>query len=139
MVINSFKGSHEFLSNFHRRPLPMFDGCTAKTLEHAFQAMKMANQEDYHTILSCDSPAQAKRVARKLQMRQDWEEIKSAVMLSLLRKKFKAGPLKDMLLATGDAELIEGNTWGDKFWGVCEGEGKNILGKLLMVIREEIR
>ena len=139
MIINSFNGPHEFLSNFYRHPLPMFDGCTAKTLEHAFQAMKMAQQEDYYKILSCETPGQAKRLARKLQMRQDWEEVKSAVMLSLLRKKFKAGPLKDMLLATGDAELVEGNTWGDKFWGVCEGEGKNVLGRLLMVVREEVK
>lgn len=138
-MINKFSGDYEFLSNFYRRPLPLFDGSTAQTLEHAYQAIKMANQSDYLTVLSCDSPGQAKRIARKLPMRHDWEMIKTSVMLSLLRKKFNEGHLKELLLATGHSELVEGNTWGDKFWGVCGGEGKNMLGRLLMLVREEVR
>jgi predicted NAD-dependent protein-ADP-ribosyltransferase YbiA (DUF1768 family) len=46
--------------------------------------------------------------------------------------------MREMLLLTGDCELVEGNTWGDKFWGVCDGEGENHLGKLLMKIRAEL-
>lgn len=47
--------------------------------------------------------------------------------------------LKEALLATGDSELIEGNTWRDYFWGVCNGKGQNKLGKILMRIRAELR
>lgn len=61
------------------------------------------------------------------------------VMRDLLQQKFSNGILREQLLATGDQELIEGNTWGDTFWGVCNGEGQNVLGKMLMNIREELR
>ena len=54
--------------------------------------------------------------------------------------KFTQNPgLLDKLLATGDAELVEGNTWGDQVWGVCDGVGENHLGKTLMRIRSELR
>ena len=56
-------------------------------------------------------------------------------MLELLHLKFRHPVLKDQLLATGDVELIEGNDWGDEFWGVCCGKGSNNLGKLLMLVR----
>jgi predicted NAD-dependent protein-ADP-ribosyltransferase YbiA (DUF1768 family) len=60
-------------------------------------------------------------------------------MRDLLRQKFAHPELRRLLLATGDAELVEGNTWGDRFWGVCAGRGQNHLGRLLMAIRAEIR
>ena len=47
--------------------------------------------------------------------------------------------LKEKLLATGDAELIEGNTWNDTYWGVCRGKGKNHLGKIIMEVREALK
>jgi len=56
-----------------------------------------------------------------------------------MRQKFKQPELKAKLLATGDAELIEGNHWGDIVWGVCRGKGENRLGKILMKVREELR
>jgi predicted NAD-dependent protein-ADP-ribosyltransferase YbiA (DUF1768 family) len=56
-----------------------------------------------------------------------------------LREKFKDEKLKEMLLQTGEEELVESNTWGDIYWGVCNGKGQNNLGKLLMKIRSEIR
>ena len=57
-------------------------------------------------------------------------------MRDALIQKFSDKKLQKKLIDTGDAELIEGNWWGDKFWGVCEGEGENHLGKLLMEVRE---
>lgn len=59
-------------------------------------------------------------------------------MEDLLRQKFSKTPLRRLLLATGEAELIEGNTWGDTYWGVCHGVGQNHLGCLLMKIRGEL-
>ena len=61
-------------------------------------------------------------------------------MRSLLAQKFRLGsPLGLRLLATGDAELIEGNTWGDRYWGIVNGAGENRLGTLLMDRRAELR
>ena len=60
-------------------------------------------------------------------------------MMYLLRIKFSNKRLEHLLLNTEDAILIEGNWWGDKFWGVCRGEGQNWFGHLLMSLREEIR
>lgn len=61
-------------------------------------------------------------------------------MHDLVLRKFTAHPdLTELLLVTGDAELIEGNTWGDTTWGVCRGKGENLLGKILMAVRETLR
>ena len=60
-------------------------------------------------------------------------------MHSILQAKFAVPQLRDALLATGDAELVEGNTWGDTYWGVCRGRGRNQLGQTLMRIRDDIR
>jgi predicted NAD-dependent protein-ADP-ribosyltransferase YbiA (DUF1768 family) len=60
-------------------------------------------------------------------------------MEELVRRKFADPELAEKLLATGDEELVEGNTWNDRFWGVCRGEGRNELGKILMRVRAELR
>ena len=60
-------------------------------------------------------------------------------MRDLLVQKFGSGQLREKLLATGDAELVEENTWGDTFWGVCNGRRENMLGTLLMDIRALLR
>lgn len=66
--------------------------------------------------------------------------MRDGVMLQLLRQKFLGDEeLRRKLLRTGDAMLVEGNYWGDTYWGVCFGSGKNMLGKLLMQVREELR
>ena len=71
--------------------------------------------------------------------RDNWSRIKNDVMLKLLRRKFVSGShYATLLLDTGGAELIEGNTWGDTYWGVCDGVGENHLGKLLMLVRDEL-
>jgi len=61
------------------------------------------------------------------------------MMEELLRLKFESPELRKLLLETGEHELIEGNNWGDRFWGVVDGVGDNHLGKLLMKIRAELR
>jgi hypothetical protein len=61
-------------------------------------------------------------------------------MESLVKEKFtRDTELGAKLVATGDEELVEGNYWGDTFWGVCRGVGQNHLGKILMKVREELR
>lgn len=131
-MIEQFSGEHAFLSNFYRLE-------SGLTLEHYFQAAKTTVEEEYSWIMSSDGPGTAKRRGRRVTLRPDWEEIKVDVMRNLLREKFSQEDLRIMLLSTGDEELVEGNYWGDRFWGVCNGSGKNWLGKLLMEIRSEIR
>ena len=60
-------------------------------------------------------------------------------MVACVRMKFTDPALAAKLLATGEATLVEGNHWGDTFWGVCDGEGRNQLGEILMTVREELR
>jgi ribA/ribD-fused uncharacterized protein len=133
MAIDSFRGEYEFLSNFYVEE----NGMTA---EHWFQALKAAgNGEQAAWVLDSPTPKEAKRRGRLVDLHPDWEDIKIGGMETVLRMKFSNPELKHKLLKTGDEELIEGNWWGDTFWGVCNGVGRNELGKLLMKLREEYR
>lgn len=58
-------------------------------------------------------------------------------MTDLVRQKF-TGPLRRFLVETYPSDLVEGNTWGDTFWGVCRGVGENHLGWILMLVRDEM-
>ena len=127
--IDSFTGPYRFLSNFFIEP----DGTH---VEGEYQAAKTIPSSDALLKLS---PGQAKVTGRRLKLRRDWEYVKKGVMYNLVRDKFADHPaLADALIYTGDAELIEGNYWGDTFWGVCNGIGDNHLGKILMEVRERL-
>lgn len=144
--ITSFRGAYGFLSNFYQQSL-VYGGITYPTAEHAYQAAKSLSSLGKVKILQAPSPGAAKRLGNKLPIRSDWEEIKVDVMKNVLRAKFTLfmplgtmrNPLSIRLLQTGNRELIEGNSWGDTFWGQCPlGHGENMLGKLLMKVRHEI-
>jgi ribA/ribD-fused uncharacterized protein len=130
-AIDSFRAEYFFLSNFS--PYPVYG---YPTLEHAFQAAKFAKGSPLRIQTKrCTFPSDAKRFAKrkKAHWSADWHERKIDVMRLLIRRKFDETPdLVRLLLATGTAILIEGNTWGDVFWGVCEGIGENWLGRILM-------
>lgn len=133
-AINRFDGEHRFLSNFYPSPI-LFDGVPVATVEHAYQASKTFDPEQRAVIARAFSPGQAKRLGRHVQLRPDWEHDKVLVMAELVRIKFRNPHLRGLLLATGDALLVEGNDWGDTYWGVCRGVGLNMLGKILMIER----
>lgn len=138
MIIDKFDGEYAFLSNFY--PSPITDGnIIFPTVEHYFQAAKTVNMTDYKMIASADTPGRAKRLGRRIELREDWDEVKDGIMLEALRRKFSDDFLRGKLIATGDAELIEGNDWNDMYWGVCAGVGRNMLGKLLMQVRNEFK
>ena len=136
--IDRFHGEYRFLSNFWYATT-VYDGVVYRTSEHAFQAAKFLNPAHRRMVQSQATPAMAKNFARHnlaRQRREDWDAVKIGVMRDCLRSKFLGNlDLGKRLAATGGAELIEGNTWGDTFWGVCNGQGENHLGKLLMDIR----
>ena len=143
ILINEFNGDFAFLSNFFNSPFE-HEGIVYPTNEHFFQAMKTLDRDKRVQIAAALTPGLAKRMGRTLHLRPDWEDIKEDVMLQGLRLKFSKRRLKEMLLNTGDEELIEGNLWYDNTWGSCncaecKGKGKNLLGQLLMKVREELR
>jgi ribA/ribD-fused uncharacterized protein len=137
-AITNFRGQYGFLSNFFPTPITIC-GEVYPSVEHAFQAMKAVREVDRVNIQKALNPAAAKRMGKQIKMRQDWEHIKIMVMLDCLHAKFCDPQLRMALLSTGSSVLIEGNTWGDRFWGVCNGSGLNWLGELLMHVRWEIR
>jgi len=141
-AITHFHGQYFFLSNFYPAPI-VFEGETYPTVEHAFQAAKTGEADERRAIRAAETSAKAKQLGRQVALRADWEQVKFNLMAELLRQKFSDPELRARLLATGDSDLIEGNTWGDKVWGcvMFRGEwiGKNYLGKLLMQVRAEAR
>lgn len=142
-VIDSFQGEYRFLSNFELSPITVRVGgvdLQASSVEHAYQALKATNASDRIQILSARTPGGAKRLGKSVQYREDWEEVKVKFMRELVLAKFTQNPrLAEKLLSTGTAELVEGNWWGDRFWGVCRGSGQNQLGRILMWVRAELR
>lgn len=138
MSITSFRGPHRFLSNFYPSVVE-FEGFEYPTVEHAFQAAKTLDLDYRARVRTALSPGEAKALGRAAVLRRDWDHLRVGVMRDLLWKKFSRPDLSALLLATGDVPLVEGNTWGDRYWGVCAGVGENMLGRLLMETREHIR
>ena len=135
-IIQAFEGDYFFLSNFYIAPV-IYQGVPFTNNEAAFQAAKCPERINEFKNLK---PQSAKRLGRRVHLRSDWETVKYDVMYQVCTAKFLQNPdLLEKLIATGDAELVEGNTWGDKVWGVCRGVGENHLGKILMRIRCELK
>lgn len=136
MKIDSFQGEYRFLSNFWPVKVIMY-GIEYPSVENAFQAAKEVNPAHRAKYVNV-TPGQSKQLGRKAYCRPDWNKIRLLVMEELVRRKFATPYLRKKLKDTGDAELIEGNEWGDTFWGICHDTGCNHLGKILMKIRSEI-
>jgi ribA/ribD-fused uncharacterized protein len=115
----------------------MYRGIAYPTSEHAYQAAKTINEIQRMNISILNTPAEAKRYGKTVKLRPYWDEMKADVMTEIVRAKFIQNPsLIEKLLATDDAILEEGNTWGDTYWGICKGKGENHLGKILMELRD---
>lgn len=142
-MISLFRGEYRFLSNFYPSPVKTYDGFLAPTVEHSYQYEKfLGTKFVQELILKCRTPGETKILANKQYkhlVRKDWLDVSLGVMYRLLQEKFNDIKLKNKLLKTGTEELVEGNNWGDVFWGQCPvGVGENHLGKLLMRIRDEL-
>ena len=136
--IKRFSGPYHFLSNFVGK-ITTADNREWPTVEHAYQAAKTTNVDERNRIHESPSPADAKRIGRAVHLRRDWDSIKLSLMEDLVRRKFRQNSdLRQSLIGTGEAILVEGNTWGDIYWGVCRGIGENHLGRILMKIRGEL-
>jgi ribA/ribD-fused uncharacterized protein len=134
-AITSFKDEYSFLSNMYPTPMLIeFKGYVFTCTESAYQGFKVM-QPDYFQSLN---GYQAKRVSKSYVMRSDWDTLKNPLMYSLLIEKFRQPELRELLMDTDGMELIEGNQWGDTYWGVSGGIGANTLGRMLMQLRSEI-
>lgn len=150
-VIDRFEGPYFFLSNFYEFPITYF-GDRYPSTENAYQAAKVdptvrdkpcadktGKLRHWFEHLTLP-PGKSKKLGRILPLRDGWDKgIKDTVMKEVLAIKFSDPQLQKWLLDTGDAKLIEGNWWGDTYWGVCEGMGLNKLGIALMYLRTRIR
>jgi len=144
VIVNCFDGKYAFLSNFAHSPIT-FEGKTWSTIEHIFQAEKTLDENAREQIRLSPTAGKAKHMGKRVRLRPDWERIKKEVMLKCVRLKFRQNPeLKEKLLNTKDAVLIEGNTWHDNIWGDCSCskclniKGNNLLGQILMQVRKEL-
>lgn len=138
-VISHFGGEYRFLSNFWLAPVT-YEGITYPSSEHAYQAAKTLDPHVREMMSLVNSPGQVKKLGQNVDIRPDWEEIKINVMRDIVTAKFEQNEyLMRLLMETKGCHLIEGNTWGDRFWGECPiGTGRNELGKILMSIRDDI-
>ncbi|MBX9625369.1 MAG: NADAR family protein [Gemmataceae bacterium] len=137
----STAGEYGAFSNFSRHPVYLKKK-RWPTTEHYFQAQKFAGEPDEEQVRMAAKPMLAASMGRdrKRPLRRDWEAVKERVMLDALRAKFtQHEELRDLLLRTGDAVLVE-HTANDSYWGDGgDGSGKNRLGHLLMQVRDELR
>ncbi len=141
MIIDNFRGRYYFLSNFYEIPI-LYNGLMYQSSEAAFQAQKTLDNNIRKDFTKLD-PRQSKRLGKKVQLRDNWNKIKTGIMAEIVHAKFTQHPeLVEKLLLTENATLIEGNTWHDNYYGSCycekctNKEGRNYLGKILMEERE---
>lgn len=145
-VIKSFHGDYKGLSNF-AAALVHYGGRPYPSVEHGFVAAKSFDIKFQEKIskLKSTQVGYAKKLGREIKIREDWDEARIPIMKQLLIQKFTINNYNELLLSTGDLELIEGNFWHDNFWGDCmckqckEIKGQNNLGKILMELRTVLR
>lgn len=140
-MINEFKGDYRFLSNFFMTDV-MFDGVLYPSSEHAYMAAKSTDLDAREVIRKCPTAGEAKKIGRKVGLRAGWDSMKYAVMHEILMDKFERNAIiRQKLIDTGDQQLVEGNWWGDKIWGIClkTNQGQNHLGEALMTVRTHMQ
>lgn len=141
-IITPFRGEYFFLSNLFPCNVK-YKGHVYPSVEHAFQAAKCELKKDAKLIQTAKKPKIAKSLGRRIKMRSDWEAVKKKIMYELLMEKFKSQNLQKLLRDTKSTELVKFNIWHDKYWGVCTcvkcgSSGANVLGQLLMRVRQDI-
>lgn len=140
-MIEQFKNEYHWLSNFEPVAIRV-NNIIYPSVEHAYMSAK-SNDRKWKEFCS-NSTVSAKQVkvrSRRVKLIKNWDIVKIDIMKDCLRQKFNNPAFKERLIDTGNQLIQEGNTWNDTFWGVClyTGKGKNMLGKLIMEIRDELK
>lgn len=149
IVIDSFRGAYADFSNFPLRPVA-YQRAIYPSKEHAFAAAKTLDPAESGRIAAASTAAAAKDLGRRVTLRPEWDAlVRYEAMQEILANDFdrrRNPPTQhDLLLSTGDALLVEGNTWHDEHWGRCAcakhaaNPGLNHLGRELMALRGRLR
>lgn len=135
--VASFRGEYGFLSNMHDCSVE-YKGIKYGNSEAAYQAQRCARAEDTERFYEL-SGIEAKKLAKNVQTRSDWNKVKAGIMQEIVEAKFRQNPaLGERLMKTAGKELVEGNKWYDTYWGVYNGRGQNMLGEILMKVRSQL-
>lgn len=138
VVLRGFFGRNAWLGNSYPAAFRI-DGLTWKSVDHYVFAKRAIKESDRDAVREAETPIKARTVSKTMRWRPDWKEADvENVKAAVEAKFFQNVELGRKLIYTRDIELVHENRWGDKLWGVCEGEGENLLGKLLMEIREKL-
>jgi hypothetical protein len=143
LTINFYLTGEKYgpFSNFSRHPIKLA-GKTWSTSEHYFQAQKFVGTQYEEEVRKIKKPSEAAKMGRdrSLPLRKDWESVKDNVMRDAVYAKFTQNEdLKEFLLSTGNDKLVE-HTVNDSYWADGgDGSGKNMLGIILMEVRDKIR
>ena len=143
MIIYFYRTSEKFgcFSNFAHYSFTL-DGKIWLTSEHYFQAQKFVKTEYQEIIRLLDNPMKAAEMGRRrdLPLREDWEQVKDGIMKKAVLEKFKQNePIRRVLLSTENNTIVE-KTSNDYYWGCGkDGSGKNMLGIILMEVREQLK
>ena len=122
MAIESFDGDYRWLSNFYMCDV-YYQEAMYPSSEHAYQASKTLIENERDVIRTIPAAGSAKRLGQLVTKRDDWDKVKILNMFVINLDKFKRNPvLGQLLIDTGDLQLVEGNNWNDTFWGVCQDE-----------------
>ena len=136
-TIKGFTGKYEFLQNVFPCEITLED-ITYPNVEVAFWALRVKDIKSRRKIARLNA-AKAKAKALSCEPVEDWESKQYAIMRTLLTFKFNSNKeLGKKLKATGTAKLINEVTYRDEYWGIRGETGKNLLGKCLMEVRENL-
>lgn len=133
--IESFRGPFAFLSTFAATPIN-YGGAIYASAQHLLSALMTTDKSMREKIRQAPGPAEAMKLAKSFVPRPDWEKIKLDVMREVMKRKFQLPDLRAKLITTKGRELINANTYHDTFWGVCNGEGENWLGRIIQEVRD---
>lgn len=134
--IYGFNGEYRWLSNFALLEEPVkVCGIKFYTTEALYQACK-CKRNDQFVLFDGLTAAESKKFGRQVEMRSDWDSLRLSVMFNVNMIKYKQPKFKMLLGQTRGLYIEEKNSWDDTFFGVCDGVGKNHLGKIIMNIRD---
>jgi len=137
-AIQGFFGEYRWLSNFYLVDVD-YNFIVYPSAEHAYQASKTFSVKEKMEIADMARPGSAKKKGSTFVLPKSWDQHKLVIMRDIVTIKFNNEFLRKKLLATGTADIIETNRWGDDFWGVCSSAGQNHLGKIIMSVRRELQ
>ena len=135
---NSRTKEWAWMSNFYLCFIS-YRGYVYPTAEHMYQACKSGDKEERRRIREAKTPSEARKIGKTVRVRKDWGKVRVKLMMAILKAKFADGSdMAEWLMSTKGAELIHEAPW-DAFWGTGrDGDGMNILGRLLMGRRAEL-